>query len=194
VAGGASRNYKTSSIVLSEARGMDGATIVAGVPIPSTSPWFLGVVAVHVSLGVVCVVAGIGAMLSRKGRGRHSRFGTVYFRFLVAVFATATALAIARWDEDWHLFVLGGLSCGAALVARRMVRRGRPAAPPLRIHAIGMATSYILLLTAFYVDNGKSLPLWRDLPTIAYWIVPAAAGLPILALALRRHPLLRRRQ
>jgi hypothetical protein len=171
---------------------MDGATTVAGVAIPSTSPWFLGVVAVHVAIGVVCVVAGIGAMLSRKGRGRHARFGTVYFRALLAVFATATALAIARWDEDWHLFVLGALSFGAALVARRMVRRGRPAAPQLRIHAIGMATSYILLLTAFYVDNGRSLPLWRDLPTLAYWIGPAAAGLPILVFALLRHPFLRR--
>ena len=26
-----------------------------------------------------------------------------------------------------------------------------------------MGLSYILLLTAFYVDNGKSLPLWKDL-------------------------------
>jgi hypothetical protein len=164
-----------------------------GVASPSTSPWFLGVVAVHVAIGVVCVVAGLGAMLSRKGRGRHSRFGTVYFWFLLAVFATATVLAIARWDEDWHLFVLGALSFGAALAARHMIRRGRPAGPQFRIHATGMGASYILLLTAFYVDNGKSLPLWRDLPTLAYWIVPAAVGLPILALALLRHPLLRHR-
>ena len=27
-----------------------------------------------------------------------------------------------------------------------------------------MGASYILLLTAFYVDNGKNLPLWRELP------------------------------
>jgi hypothetical protein len=54
-----------------------------------------------------------------------------------------------------------------------------------------MATSYILLLTAFYVDNGKSLPLWKELPTIAYWILPTAVGLPILIGALVRHPLIR---
>jgi hypothetical protein len=47
------------------------------------------------------------------------------------------------------------------------------------------------LLTAFYVDNGKSLPLWRDLPSITYWLLPAAVGLPLILYALLRHPLAR---
>ncbi len=55
----------------------------------------------------------------------------------------------------------------------------------------GMGLSYILLLTAFYVDNGKSLPLWKDLPPIAYWLLPAAVGLPLIIQALFRHPLVR---
>jgi ABC-type nitrate/sulfonate/bicarbonate transport system permease component len=75
---------------------MEEVTVVAGVPIPSASPWFLGGVAVHVAMGLVCVVAGIGAMLARKGRGRHSRCGTVYFWFLLGVFVTATGLSIVR--------------------------------------------------------------------------------------------------
>ena len=33
----------------------------------------------------------------------------------------------------------------------------------MKLHITGMGTSYVLLLTAFYVDNGKNLPLWRDL-------------------------------
>ncbi len=33
------------------------------------------------------------------------------------------------------------------------------------------------MLTAFYVDNGKSLPLWQDLPaTLTYWLLPSAVG------------------
>jgi hypothetical protein len=52
-----------------------------------------------------------------------------------------------------------------------------------------MGLSYILLLTAFYVDNGAHLPLWRELPSLAYWLVPAAVGLPLIAVTLRRHPL-----
>lgn len=39
-------------------------------------------------------------------------------------------------------------------------------------HVTGMGLSYVLMLTAFYVDNGKSLSLWRDLPHLAYWVVP----------------------
>jgi hypothetical protein len=54
-----------------------------------------------------------------------------------------------------------------------------------------MGASYILLLTAFYVDNGKSLPLWRELPEIAFWILPSAIGVPIIVYVLLTHPLIR---
>jgi len=47
-----------------------------------------------------------------------------------------------------------------------------------------MGLSYIVLLTAFYVDNGKSLPLWKELPPISYWVIPATVGLPLIARAL----------
>ncbi len=56
----------------------------------------------------------------------------------------------------------------------------------MRLHITGMGLSYILLLTAFYVDNGKSLPLWKDLPPITYWLLPAAVGLPLIIHALSR--------
>jgi hypothetical protein len=46
----------------------------------------------------------------------------------------------------------------------------------VKLHITGMGTSYILLLTAFYVDNGKSLPLWRDLSSVAYWLTPHSGG------------------
>jgi len=54
-----------------------------------------------------------------------------------------------------------------------------------------MGLSYVLLLTAFYVDNGKNLPLWNKLPQIAFWVLPAAAGIPFIIRALLRHPLVR---
>jgi len=62
----------------------------------------------------------------------------------------------------------------------------------LRVHIGGMAISYILLLTAFYVDNGPNLPLWRSLPSLAYWLLPSLVGLPLMIWALRRHPLILR--
>jgi hypothetical protein len=42
------------------------------------------------------------------------------------------------------------------------------------------------MLTAFYVDNGKNLPLWRELPVIAFWILPSAIGVPLILYALLR--------
>jgi hypothetical protein len=47
---------------------MDSITVVAGIPIPSRSPIFLGLVGVHVLLGTTCVGTGLLAMLSNKGR------------------------------------------------------------------------------------------------------------------------------
>jgi hypothetical protein len=49
--------------------------------------------------------------------------------------------------------------------------------------------SYILMLTAFYVDNGKNLPVWRELPQIAFWLLPSVIGVPLILRALFRHPL-----
>ena len=162
-------------------------TVIAGVPIPSTSPVFLTGVGFHVLAGLICVATGAGAMLSRKGHGRHSNFGTIYFWGLVAVFASATGLAIARWAEDYPLFTLGALSMASAWFGRTAMRRRWP----VRLHIAGMGASYIMLLTAFYVDNGKNLPLWRALPQIALWLLPSAVGLPVVAYALLRHPLAR---
>jgi len=166
-------------------------TVVAGIPVPSTSPIFLAIVAVHVLLGLACAVAGVIAMLSRKGRGRHSDFGTIYYWCLAAVFVTATALSAARLADDYHLFILGALALMAAYWARGSARRGGPGW--VRRHITGMGLSYVLLLTAFYVDNGESLPFWRELPEWAFWVLPSAIGAPIIIYALLRHPLARQR-
>ena len=167
----------------------DDITVFAGVPIPSTSPIFLAIVAVHVLLGLVCTVAGAIAMLSRKGRGQHSNFGTIYYWCLAAVFVTVTALSAARLAEDYHLFILGTLALMTACWARGAARRREPGW--VQRHITGMGLSYVLLLTAFYVDNGKSLPLWSTLPLWAFWILPALIGTPVIVYALLRHPLVR---
>jgi uncharacterized membrane protein len=165
-------------------------TIVAGIEVPSTSPLFLTVVGIHVVFGLACVIAGAVAMLSPKRQGRHPTFGTVYVWCLAALFISATSLSIFRWAQDYHLFLLGALSFAVALVGRTARRRSWPGW--VRLHISGMGASYILLLTAFYVDNGKSLPLWKDLSPITYWLLPSAIGIPIIVYALLRHPLIQR--
>ena len=137
----------------------DEITDIAGIEIPSTNPVFLGVVGLHILLGLACVITGAVAMLSEKRAGRHPWNGTIYFWCLAGVALTAAGLAAVRWAQDYHLFILGALAFAAACFGRQ-ARRGR-FRHWVRLHITGMGTSYILLLTAFYVDNGKSLPLWQ---------------------------------
>jgi hypothetical protein len=165
-------------------------TIVFGVPVPSTDPAFLAVVRFHILVGIVCVAAGIAAMLSLKRRGRHSTFGTIYYWCLAILVASATGLSMVRWVENYHLFVLGALSLASATAARIALRqRWRNW---VRLHITGMGLSYVLMLTAFYVDNGKHLPLWKELPQVAFWVLPAALGAPLVLWALLCHSLARR--
>lgn len=150
---------------------------------------FLTIVGIHILLGLACVVTGAIAMLSQKLAGRHPRNGTIYFWCLAGAFLTAASLAAVRWTEDYHLFILGALSFAAAYFGRQARRyRWRHW---VRLHIAGMGSSYVLLLIAFYVDNGKSLPLWRDLAPVAYWLLPAAMGIPLIVRALLWHPLVR---
>lgn len=164
---------------------------IAGTPIPSDNLVFLALLAVHIAAGVVCVFAGIVAMTSRKARGRHPSAGSIYYWSLAVVFISMAVLSASRWAEDYDLFGLGTLSFAAASVGRQ-ARRQRWQNWAW-FHVVGMGLSYILLITAFYVDNGKSLPLWRDLPQVTFWLFPSVFGLPIIFYALRRHPIMRQK-
>jgi hypothetical protein len=153
-----------------------------GAPV---SPSFGGVLVVHIAAGLVCVITGAVALRSPKRRGRHPAAGEVYFWALAVVFATASVLAIMRWPQSGYLFFLGGAAFTAASVG--YAARKRRWHGWLNVHILGMSVSYIVLLTAFYVDNGPKLPIWDRLPVIAFWIVPSVIGLPLVARALRRH-------
>jgi hypothetical protein len=130
-----------------------------------------GVIVVHVAAGLTAVVTGIVAMRVPKRPGRHPRSGLVY---------------LGARPRTSYLLILGALAlaaAGAGYAARRIRWHGWP-----RHHMAAMAISYITLLTAFYVDNGPRLPLWKLLPPITFWFLPAGIGLPLLLRALHRYP------
>ena len=157
---------------------------IVGFELPS-DPLFLTVLAIHVPLGLAAVVTGLAAMVSRKGRGKHSRVGTIYFWSLGGLFVTSSALAVMRWFDDYHLFILGAVAFTAAAIGRA-ARRNRWNTT-IDLHIAGMGLSYVVMLTAFYVDNGKNLPVWRDLPHAMYWVLPSAVGFPLIVRALHRY-------
>ncbi|HEY2984721.1 MAG TPA: hypothetical protein VGJ38_11250 [Jatrophihabitantaceae bacterium] len=162
---------------------MTGAARSLGTDAGSTAPIFLAVLAVHVLAGLTAVATGATVMLARKGTPRHVRIGRWYYRALGAVFATALALTAMRPRQDYHLALIGLVAFTAATIGVEHRRRHRPGDAP---HIAGMGLSYIAMLTAFYVDNGPHLPLWDRLPTVAFWLLPSAIGLPVMARAIRR--------
>lgn len=142
------------------------------------------VIVAHIGAGLTAVVAGAVAMLSPKRPHRHPRAGRVYLVALTTLFVSACVIALAR-PHTLFLLIPGTAALAAAgtgFAARRI--RWRHWLPH---HIIAMGSSYILALTAFYVDNGPRLPVWRLLPPVSFWFLPAAVGLPLLAWALWRH-------
>lgn len=131
------------------------STVIGGIPLPSDTPLFLAFVAVHLAGGLVAATAGAVAMLNRKQAGRHPHAGTVYYWALAVLLVTMSVLALSRWSEDYHLFAIGLSSFIAATIGRMARRRLWPSWA--RIHMSGMAASYILMSTAFYIDNGPNL-------------------------------------
>jgi hypothetical protein len=162
---------------------MLGSDIV-GLPIPDAGPIFATALAAHIVSGLTAVAAGALAATARKQAGRHPRAGRVYLWALGGIFATATVMAIIRWREDAHLFAIAVVAFGLGLYGFRARRRHRRGWPPH--HAIGMGGSYIAVFTGFYVDNGPFLPLWNQLPHIAYWLLPSVVGVPLIWFALHR--------
>ena len=53
-------------------------------------------------------------------------------------------------------------------------------------HIVGMIGSYIVLWTAFYVDNAHLIPGLKELPTLTFWVLPAVIALPFIVLSLLR--------
>jgi hypothetical protein len=157
------------------------AARIFGDQVGSTAPVFLAFLAVHVLAGLTAVVAGAAAALARKGSHRHIRAGRLFYWAITVVFATATALAVMRWRQDYHLLIIGAVAFAAATIGYLHRKRHRPGDTG---HIVGMGVGYVAMLTAFYVDNGPHLPLLDRLPPLTFWFLPAAIGAPITARAV----------
>lgn len=147
----------------------------------------------HALAGLTTGVTGMLAFRAPKHRGRHHQWGKCYLWAYAVVFFTATILSVQRWPTDAYLFVLVMVGSGFALGGYG-ARRFR-LAPWLMhvlgrqwvmIHIIGMAGSYIVLWTAFYVDNAHLIPGLNRLPLLMFWILPTVIGIPFMVLSLSR--------
>lgn len=166
-------------------------TIVFGVPVPSENKVFLFFIVVHIILGLICVLAGLFAILTNKTSKIHKYAGKVYFWGYTLLFITIIITSIMRWPHNIHLLTIGSFGYILAFTGRRMAQNH----PKnwIRFHTVLMGLSYLFLLAGFYVDNGRHLPFWNQFSRWQLFVFPFVIGVPIIIYALFKHPLNKRR-
>lgn len=142
---------------------------------------------VHILIFLVAVVSGLVAMLSDKGRRKHSTYGKIYFWSMLLSFCTVITLSVMRWPHNIHLLSIGVLAISSTLGGYWLAKYRT--LNWTRCHTICMGASYVLLMTGFYVDNGKNLPFWKLFPQWFFWTFPSVVGIPIIFWALVKHSL-----
>jgi hypothetical protein len=148
---------------------------------------------VHALAALTTGVTGVITFSRPKRGGHHPKWGGRYLWVYTVVFLTAIILSVQHWSADVYLVVLATIGYGFALGgygARRfrqqpMVRRmlGKQW---ISAHIVGMIGSYVVLWTAFYVDNAHLFPGLKELPTLTFWVLPTVIVLPFLVLSLSR--------
>ena len=169
---------------------MEEHTDLFGIPIPSTDKVFVGFVIVHIIISLVAVATGVFAMLAHKTSVRHKKNGKIYFWSISFSFVTVLILSFMRWPHNIHLLIIGTLTFCLTFMGRRLATSQTKGWA--RSHTICMGLSYILLLTGFYVDNGKNLPFWSMFPEWFFYSFPSVLGIPIIIKVLMTHPLNKR--
>ena len=155
--------------------------MIDGLPLS----FFLPLV-VHALAGLTTGVTGVLAFRASKRRGRHHQWGKSYLWAYTVVFLTAIMLSVQHLPADIYLLVLATLGYGLALsgyaarrfrlelIVRRIVGKQWVVA-----HIVGVIGSYVVLWTAFYVDNAHLIPGLKQLPTLTFWVLPTPHRSPV---------------
>ncbi len=162
--------------------------MIDGLPLS----FFLPLV-VHALAGLTTGVTGVLAFRASKRRGRHHQWGKSYLWAYTVVFLTAIMLSVQHLPADIYLLVLATLGYGLALsgyAARRFrlepIVRRTVGKQWVVAHIVGVIGSYVVLWTAFYVDNAHLIPGLKQLPILTFWVLPSLIALPFLVVSLSR--------
>lgn len=162
--------------------------MIDGLPLS----FFLPLV-VHALAGFTTGITELLAFRAPKRCGHHHRWGKCYLWAYTVVCLTAIILSIQRWPADAYLFALAAIGYGLVLGGYG-ARRFRREPFLVRVlgkqwivaHIVGVIASYVVLWTAFYVDNAHLIPGLKQLPTLTFWVLPTLIALPFTMLSLFR--------
>ena len=148
---------------------------------------------VHALAALTTGVTGVITFSRPKRQAGHPRWGRRYLWAYTVVFLTAIILSVRDFPDDAYLVVLATIGYGFALGGYG-ARRFRREPWMMRVvgkqwviaHIVGMIGSYIVLWTAFYVDNAHLLPGLNLLPPLTFWVLPSLIGLPFIVFSLVR--------
>ncbi len=142
---------------------------------------------VHIVTGIICLVSGLFAMLSKKKKGRHSLAGELYHGSFIVVFITVIMLSVSNWEESGYLLYIGVFSYGMALLGYLAVKIKWK--NWLALHISGMLGSYIGIATATITVNISKIPLLNELPILLFWLLPTIIGTPIIMKIRKKYTL-----
>ena len=135
--------------------------------------------AVHVAAGFAGLVLGPVVLAVRKRRGIHTRLGELYFASVTVVCATSVLIALQDWKRLWLFFAVGtgtyAIALPGYLAAKLRLRRW------ILFHAVGQASSYVALLSAFIVNNLQPLTGLTGIPFAVRALVPMFIGTCLVA-------------
>lgn len=128
----------------------------------------------HIGAGCVGLLIGAAALLARRRRRWHVRFGLAYQAVVALMTSTAVVLAATAVVTPWGLVIIAVATEAAAITGWVVARRRRPGWLPL--HISFMAGSYVSFITAALMVNWSS-PL--------AWVLPTLIGSPLIAWTAR---------
>lgn len=139
---------------------------------------FVFLLSLHILFGSICLLTGLVAMIARKKRGNHTKWGEVYHASYVGVAITAVILALMRWDQIAYLFYVAIFSYALAFYG--YIAKKKKWKDWLQHHIRGMCGSYIGAVTALLVNVGPRTFLHSLYPSILNWFLPTLIGSPLI--------------
>ena len=134
---------------------------------------------IHIAAGIAGLLLGPIAMWAPKRPGLHPLIGEFYFAAVTCVCISAAALAGLDWPRSAFFLPVAVGTYAFALpgyLASKRRRRGW-----LLTHAVGQASSYVAMATAFVVNNVRAVDGVGGIPFAVRSLVPMFVGTCLVA-------------